>query len=83
MPYVIHKVSRMPARTSYNGSTCQQADVTGGQVYADKRSAMRDARKLSAHNPVGFTVSPQPCAEPLPFDFSAQLAERILTEPTV
>ena len=68
MPYVIHKTSRMPAQVSYNGRSCANAGVTGGQVYSDKRKALADARKLSDHNPCGFVVSKQPDSEPLPFD---------------
>jgi len=70
MPYVIHESNRLPARQSYNGPICLQADVTGGQVYTDKRAALRDARKLSEHDATGFTVSRQPDSEPLPFDLT-------------
>lgn len=69
MSYVIHKASRMPARESYNGPTCLSADVAGGQVYADKRRALRDAAKLSAYGGM-FKVSPRPDSEPLPFDLT-------------
>ncbi len=66
MPYVIHESSKMPARQSYDGPLTLPADITGGQVYADKRQALKDAKKLGD----GFSVSPRPDSEPLPFDLT-------------
>lgn len=70
MPYVIHETTKMPARQSYNGAACLTADVTGGQIYNDKRAAQKDASKLAENTPGRFTVSRQPDSEPLPFDLT-------------
>ena len=57
MKWVIHKSSRLPEQTSYDGPTCEAAKVKGGQIYFTKKSAEKDAKKLSKVNPVGFKVS--------------------------
>ena len=57
MKYVIHKWSRTPGSVSYDGPTCQNAGVVGGQIYTDFDLAKSDASKLSECNPVGFVVS--------------------------
>lgn len=54
--YIIHKKSRL-AWHPYTGPTCDKANVPRGKIYTSKIEAIKDAEKMNAFNPVGFTVS--------------------------
>jgi hypothetical protein len=56
MFYYIHKISRLPT-SPYSGPTCERAGVKPGKIYTDYNEALIDAKKLSAVNPVGFSVT--------------------------
>lgn len=60
MPFVIAKSCREPRRESYSGFSCGLAGVEPGLVYATRKEAEIDAQKLTAVNPIGFIVHPQP-----------------------
>ena len=54
--YIINKSSRYPVMCPYSGPTCVDAGVEPGKVYNNLEDALRDAKKLSSKNIVGFRV---------------------------
>lgn len=56
MPYHIIKASRTYEGGGYEGISCQQAGVEPGKTYDYMSDAVSDMVKLTAVNPVGWTV---------------------------
>ena len=59
MAFVIHKTSRTPSKTSYDGVTWDEAGIRHlrQDAYGEKRQAETIATMLAAYNSVGFSVS--------------------------
>ena len=57
--YVIYKSTRLPWLVSYSGATWDIAGIRDQyrETYYDKATAEALAKKLSAANPVGFSVA--------------------------
>ena len=55
MRFSIHKSTRFPA-WPYCGPACEATGVEPGKIYNSREEAEQDAARLTAHNPVGFSV---------------------------
>jgi hypothetical protein len=56
--YIIVKASRV-SNYPYHGISCSNAGIEPGKLYDTEAEAICDAEKLTAVNPVGFSVQKQ------------------------